>query len=244
MTGGSLGLQAGIQASDLILVFKTHKSIQGLMSGKFTIGADASAAAGPVGREAAAATDATLRAEIYSYSRSRGLFAGVSLDGSAMVIDREGYARYYGPPGPGPGQVPSLPPSAARLLEQVARHAVTETAGAAPVAPMAPLPPGTRGADAQNVRRQLADSSVRLASLLDDNWKRYLALPAEIYSGDRPPPAELVNQSLARFNAVAANPQYQTLWQRPEFQETMSLLKRYAASQNGSASLPLPPPPR
>jgi lipid-binding SYLF domain-containing protein len=66
LTGGSLGWQAGIQATDLILVFKTQKSVQGLMSGKFTIGADASAAAGPVGRQASAATDAQLKSEILS----------------------------------------------------------------------------------------------------------------------------------------------------------------------------------
>ena len=89
LTGGSLGWQAGVQATDVILVFKTEKSVQGLLRGKFTLGVDAAAAAGPVGREASAATDASLKAEIYSYSRSRGLFAGVSLDGSALQIDAE-----------------------------------------------------------------------------------------------------------------------------------------------------------
>src|SRR5262249_16811056 len=95
ITGGSIGWQAGVQATDVVLVFKTRKSIQGLLSGKFTIGADASAAAGPVGREASAATDATLRAEIYSYSRSRGLFAGAAIDGSMISIDNPLTATYY-----------------------------------------------------------------------------------------------------------------------------------------------------
>ena len=81
LTGGSLGWQVGLQATDVILVFKTHNSVKNLMNGKFTLGLDVAAAAGPVGREATAATDATLRAEIYSYSRSRGLFAGLALDG-------------------------------------------------------------------------------------------------------------------------------------------------------------------
>ena len=101
LTGGSVGWQAGVQATDVILVFKTQKSIQGLMEGKFTLGVDAAAAAGPVGREATAATDATLKAEIYSYSRSRGLFAGVSLDGSALQIEYEANQSYYrAPPAP------------------------------------------------------------------------------------------------------------------------------------------------
>ena len=76
ITGASVGWQAGVQGTDLVLVFRTKNSLQNLMAGKFTIGANASAAAGPVGREAEAATDATLKAEILSYSRSRGLFAG------------------------------------------------------------------------------------------------------------------------------------------------------------------------
>jgi len=78
ITGASVGWQAGIQGTDLVLVFRTKNSLQNLMRGKFTIGANASAAAGPVGRDAQAATDAALKAEILSYSRSCGLFAGVA----------------------------------------------------------------------------------------------------------------------------------------------------------------------
>ena len=73
LTGGNVGWQVGVQSSDIILVFKTAKSVQGIVSGKLTLGADAAAAAGPVGRQAAAATDGRLQAEIYSYSRSRGI---------------------------------------------------------------------------------------------------------------------------------------------------------------------------
>jgi lipid-binding SYLF domain-containing protein len=96
LTGGSLGWQIGAQSTDVILVFKSGRSIDGIMNGKFTLGADAGVAAGPVGRRGEAATDATLKAEIYSYSRSRGLFAGVSLEGSALQIDDEANASYYG----------------------------------------------------------------------------------------------------------------------------------------------------
>lgn len=96
LTGGSIGWQIGAQSTDVILVFKSKKSVDGIVSGKFTLGADAAVAAGPVGRRAEAATDAQLKAEIYSYSRSRGLFAGVSLEGSALEIDHEANEAYYG----------------------------------------------------------------------------------------------------------------------------------------------------
>ena len=96
LTGGSIGFQAGVQSTDVILVFKSKRSIEGIVHGKFTLGADASVAAGPVGREAKAATDTDLRAEIYSYSRSRGLFAGVSLEGSSLKIDHDSNESVYG----------------------------------------------------------------------------------------------------------------------------------------------------
>jgi lipid-binding SYLF domain-containing protein len=96
IAGGSLGWQIGAESTDLILVFKTKKSVNGILKGKFTLGADASVAAGPVGRSAEGATDVTLKSEIYSYSRSRGLFAGISLDGAALMIDADADASFYG----------------------------------------------------------------------------------------------------------------------------------------------------
>jgi len=95
LVGGSLGWQIGAQESDLVLVFKTAKSVEGIYSGKVTLGADAGVAAGPVGRRLEGATDLQLKAEIYSYSRSRGLFAGVSLEGAALGIDAEANEDYY-----------------------------------------------------------------------------------------------------------------------------------------------------
>jgi lipid-binding SYLF domain-containing protein len=97
MTGGSVGFQAGVSSTDVILVFRTQRGVDSIVNGKFTLGADASAAAGPVGRTASAATDGQLKAEIYSYSRTRGLFGGVALDGSALRIDYDANAAVYGP---------------------------------------------------------------------------------------------------------------------------------------------------
>lgn len=96
LTSGSVGWQIGAESTDFVLVFKDRKSIDGILKGKYTLGADAAVAAGPVGRRAAAATDLKLAAEIYSYSRNRGLFAGVSLEGSAIQIDDAADAAFYG----------------------------------------------------------------------------------------------------------------------------------------------------
>lgn len=96
MTGGSIGFQAGVSSTDVILVFRTQRGVDSIVHGKFTLGADASAAAGPVGRTAQAATDAQLKAEIYSYSRARGLFAGAALDGTALTIDNDANQAVYG----------------------------------------------------------------------------------------------------------------------------------------------------
>ena len=84
LTGGSWGFQAGAQSSDIILVFTTKRGIEGIAGGKITLGADASVATGPVGRQGSAATDITFNAEIYSYARTRGLFGGIALDGSVI----------------------------------------------------------------------------------------------------------------------------------------------------------------
>ena len=96
VTGGSFGFQAGVQSADIILVFRTPRGVDNLVSGKFTLGADASVAAGPVGRQAAAATDGELKAEILAYARTRGLFAGVALDGSVLAVDYDAIERVYG----------------------------------------------------------------------------------------------------------------------------------------------------
>jgi len=96
LTGGSFGWQAGAQSSDVILVFKTRKGVEDIEDGKLTLGADASIAAGPVGRQTGLATDIEFQAEVYSYSRNRGLFAGVALEGSGISMDRQANAAFYG----------------------------------------------------------------------------------------------------------------------------------------------------
>ena len=96
LTGGSIGWQAGAQSTDAILVFKNRRGIEGMASGKLTLGADASIAAGPVGRHTELATDIQLEAEVFSYSRSRGLFAGVALEGAGVTIDKKANAAFYG----------------------------------------------------------------------------------------------------------------------------------------------------
>jgi lipid-binding SYLF domain-containing protein len=96
INGGSFGFQAGVQSTDVVLVFRSKRGVDSIVNGKFTLGADAAVAAGPVGRNAQASTDGQLKAEIYSYSRSRGLFAGVALDGSVLSIDHKANQKVYG----------------------------------------------------------------------------------------------------------------------------------------------------
>jgi lipid-binding SYLF domain-containing protein len=98
LTGGSFGAQIGAQAVDLILVVMNRRGLENLLNNEFKVGADASVAAGPVGRGAEAATDIQFKAEILSYSRARGLFAGVTLNGSVVKEDEDANRRFYGRP--------------------------------------------------------------------------------------------------------------------------------------------------
>jgi lipid-binding SYLF domain-containing protein len=126
LTGGSWGFQAGAQSSDIILVFTTKTGIEGIAGGKLTLGADASVATGPVGRQGSAATDMTFNAEIYSYARTRGLFGGIALDGSVISIDRSANASLYRRSGVTAseifsGQAPAPPATAQHFLERLAQ---------------------------------------------------------------------------------------------------------------------------
>src|SRR5450755_1927659 len=143
LTGGSWGFQAGAQSSDIILVFTTRTGIEGIAGGKLTLGADASVATGPVGRQGSAATDMTFNAEIYSYARTRGLFGGIALDGSVITIDRSANAALYHKTGVTAteifsGQAPTPPATAQRFLERLAQ--ATRTAVRASPAPQAEVP--------------------------------------------------------------------------------------------------------
>jgi len=143
LTGGSFGLQIGGQATDLVLIIRTDQGMQNLLQSKFKLGGDASAAAGPVGRDAQAATDLTMRAQILTYSRARGLFAGISLNGS--VINQNGadtvafYGREYTYRSILGGEVPA-PKDAEPLLQTVERYAPTPKPAVAPTAASAPQP--------------------------------------------------------------------------------------------------------
>jgi SH3 domain-containing YSC84-like protein 1 len=138
ITGGSFGFQFGGQASDLVLVIRTDNGMQHLLQSKFKLGADASAAAGPVGRDAQAATDLTLRAQVLTYSRSRGLFLGVSLGGAVIRQDQADTQAFYGKGWTFysllKGQVPATQDSLV-LLNTVEKYAPT---GKAPDAPSTP----------------------------------------------------------------------------------------------------------
>jgi lipid-binding SYLF domain-containing protein len=96
ITGGSFGAQIGAQAIDLILVVNNQRGLEQLVQNQFKVGADAGVAAGPVGREASASTDIQMRAQIFSYSRARGLFAGATINGSTIHQDRDANDRFYG----------------------------------------------------------------------------------------------------------------------------------------------------
>ncbi len=138
--GANVGFQWGVQATDVVLVLLSRKSVEGIAGGKVTLGADASVAAGPVGRSAAATTDATLSAQVLSYSRSEGMFLGVALDGSVIAIDDKSNETAYGVAGILPSQIldgkVANPPQTAREFTA----ALNKATGSDPAAPTTPAP--------------------------------------------------------------------------------------------------------
>jgi SH3 domain-containing YSC84-like protein 1 len=127
ITGGSWGLQLGGQAIDLVMIVTNDQGMQHLLSSKFKLGADASAAAGPVGRDAGADTDWKMKAEVLTYSRARGIFAGIDLSGSSLTQDKDETTVLYGNFVPFPdlltGKVPP-PPSSESFLATVRKYSV------------------------------------------------------------------------------------------------------------------------
>ncbi len=124
--GGSVGYQIGGSSTDLVMLFMNDHALQSLLGDKFKLGADASVAAGPVGRSAAAATDVRMSAEILSYSRTKGVFAGVSLDGAVVQADKSGDKAMYGADVDRheilSGKI-AVPPSAKSLLREIDENA-------------------------------------------------------------------------------------------------------------------------
>jgi lipid-binding SYLF domain-containing protein len=152
LAGGGIGFQVGIQSTDVVLVFKTAHSLDRILrgQGKLTLGGDAAVAAGPIGRQATAATDGQLQAEIYSYSRSRGLFAGVSLEGAGLVVDGEANEAFYGVRGGFPGDVLALPATTLPGVEGLKAQLLRMSAPPPPpppvlLAPQAVPPPPPQG---------------------------------------------------------------------------------------------------
>jgi lipid-binding SYLF domain-containing protein len=126
LEGGSFGFQLGGQATDFVLLVMNTRGASSILSSKVKLGADASAAAGPKGRDAEADTDVTLRAEVLTYSRARGLFAGISLEGSTLRPDNDGNKKIYGKELDAKdialhNAVP-VPPSAKLLIDTLTRH--------------------------------------------------------------------------------------------------------------------------
>ncbi|HVA50944.1 MAG TPA: lipid-binding SYLF domain-containing protein [Pirellulales bacterium] len=241
LTGGSVGWQAGVQATDVILVFRTSQSIEGLLNGTCTLGVGASLAAGPVGRSAEAATDPRLQAEVLSYSRGRGVFAGVAIDGSAIEIDGQSHQLFYGSP---PNLLPAaVPESAVRLLAEV-----TSLTGGKDVPIQLPLPGvGAAGVQvptqADGLRVELSQHAARLYALLDDRWRQYLALPSEVFSGTSPPRLDSLKAALQQFDRVAADAKFRGLSERTEFQFVHDDLRNYIDLWAKQTPLDLPPPP-
>lgn len=245
MTGGSVGAQAGVQATDLVLVFKTRRSVEGILKGKITIGADLAVAAGPVGRQASAATDAQLKAEILSYSRSRGLFAGVAIDGAHMHIDHRANAEYYALR---PGQLqPSIPRTGVTFAQVLTSYAPPEVNRPGVVLAPKEVPPPTLSPpdEREAVRQQLVAAAQRLQPFLEPAWQQYLALPAEVITGQPLPPGGSIEPTLRRYQVVASDARYKALSDHHEFQETYTLLRRFSAlaqaRPTGTISLPRPP---
>jgi SH3 domain-containing YSC84-like protein 1 len=241
LTGGNIGWQVGVQSSDIVLVFRTAKSVQGVLSGKFTIGADAAAAAGPLGRQGSVATDGQLQAEIYSYSRSRGLFVGVSIDGSVLSVDQMANGNFYR--STAPGQPVTVPASAQQLTQLVASYTGSSTPSE--TTQQTPVLAEQYGASEPEVLRgQLQQLAPKLLELLDQRWREYLSLPSEIFVGREHPSVDALQSALSHYELVATNSQWQELAARPEFQSVYGLLKHYHQSLSvATGKMQLPPPP-
>ena len=176
--GISFGWQFGVQTVDVVLVFTTRESIEGVTGGKLTLGADASIAVGPLGRQASGATDTTFASEVYAYSRAKGLFAGIALDGGVVAMDRKANARFYQKPGvlaseilapsapqpPFSGQRVTIavsklteqarnpPPPRPSLAPPMPQATSAAPVAAPPAAPTAPTTPANEAAPAASTR--------------------------------------------------------------------------------------------
>jgi endonuclease YncB( thermonuclease family) len=196
-----------------------------------------------VGRDVSAATDAGLKAEVLSYARSRGLFVGASIDGSALEIDNASHLAFYGSQS---SELPHQIPQAAAKLRQDLVHL---TPNAQPIAgPQATTNPPIRTqnpARLHALRGSLEQSSRQLLTVVSPEWQRYLALPTDVYSPGGQPQLDLLRKALGCYDQVAKNADYQSLTSHPEFQRTHELLREYTDELSAvvDAAIKLPPPP-
>jgi lipid-binding SYLF domain-containing protein len=145
--GGGVGVEVGVESTDLVLVFKSPSSLERVLKGKgkLTLGTDASVAAGPLGRDAEVATDKLLRADVYSYSRSRGLFAGVALAGARLEVDGHANEAFYKVRGIQPQDVMTRRFAMMPAVETL-KAELNRLSGQAPVVvPLVPVPPPVIG---------------------------------------------------------------------------------------------------
>jgi lipid-binding SYLF domain-containing protein len=256
ITGGSFGYQIGIQATDLILVFRTPQSVQNLLRGTLKVGVDASAAAGPVGRQTSAGTDFQTAAEILSYSRARGAFIGVSIDGSVLSLDPAAEAIYYQPPG-------TVPASAANLVQWITAYttaqAIAPPGAAVPGAVMPGqlvpggagwVPAGQGNGNTEATRQQLVSSSSQFFGSLQtasngQQWQSYLALPREVYTPGAAPNPQQLQETVKRYEEVSHRSDYATVQTLPGFQQTLDSLRKMSEVRTASnTAVTLPPPPQ
>ena len=161
LTGGSFGWQIGAQSTDIILVFKTRDGVEGISNGKLTLGADASIAAGPVGRHTEVATDIKFKAEVFSYSRSRGIFAGIALEGAGVTMDRVANAAFYGSSSITPEQIFASSANSAPAIANTFVQVLTAQTRRLPTQPGM-----NTGVSAANTQEE-TESSVRTFGLKD-----------------------------------------------------------------------------
>ncbi len=230
LTGGSLGLQAGVQSADVVLVFCTRRSVESALRGQFTVGVDASVSAGPVGRQASAGTDVQLVSEIYSYSRSRGIFLGAAVDGSKLRIDAPETQAYYAD-----GKVPT---EAAQLVKVMMRYAGVVNLD-----------------DLETIRTALALADATMKQSLDAQWQQWLALPAGVEQANGKPNLDALKTLQNRYAVIATDPKYAALATKEEFRTTRDLLMNYIGTYEEELQktqpvetpppgvTPLPPPP-
>jgi len=167
--GANIGFQVGVQSTDLVLVLMSRQSVEGIAGGKVTLGADASVAAGPIGRASAAATDATLSAQVLSYSRNVGVFAGVALDGTVIAIDRGANETAYGMTGVLAsqilrGEVSNPPPAALQFTA-----ALTQATSRRSRPPSGETPAATSSAPATAPEPAPSDEPVQTYPMEDPN---------------------------------------------------------------------------